>query len=107
MSSRKVKLLPQGKPKWIRCYDNGGKSFDRYTVVFTGRYRKSPYDDFIHLGLSKDPFHPQGFGQHGFSDEQIDRPKYAHLGSPIEFEDLPTKCQTAVINTYVDVWNLE
>ncbi len=35
---RKASLVPNGIPRYVRCYDNGGESFDRYTVVFTGLY---------------------------------------------------------------------
>ena len=38
-------LLPEGKPRYIRCYDNNGKSFDQYTVVFTGRYTNKTNND--------------------------------------------------------------
>jgi hypothetical protein len=37
-ANRLLSLMPNGVPKYVRVYDNGGKSFDRYTVVFTGRY---------------------------------------------------------------------
>lgn len=91
------------KPRYIRCYDNGGKSFDRFTIVFTGRYAKK-MGGFIYLGLSEHPYHPQGFGQHGFSDYLIDRPTYGHLGKRIVFEKLPIDCQKAIVETYSDIW---
>lgn len=73
----------------IRIYDNEGETFDRYTVVYldeqdgTGKY--------TYVGMSRDPFHPQGFGQHGTC---IDGP---HLGKRIEFHDLPQPCQRLVM----------
>ena len=45
--------MPGNIPRYIRCYDNQGKSFDRYTVVYTGRYRKCPRDQFRYIGMSK------------------------------------------------------
>ena len=52
---RFAKLLPNGVPKYVRCYDDGGKSIDRYTVVFT---KKRPGGVTLYLGMSSEPFHP-------------------------------------------------
>lgn len=103
---RKKHLLPNGKPRWIRCYDNGGASIDRYTVVFTGRYKQNTGGVFWFLGMSSNPFSPQGFGQHGESEDQIDTPSYGHLGKKIKFEDLPEDCQKLVLKTYVYLWDI-
>ena len=97
-------LLPDGIPRYVRCYDNQGETFDRYTVCFTGNYRRDPYDDFLSIGMSSDPFHPQGFYQHDGNQQHIDHPAYAHLGKKIQFEDLPKDCQTAVIDDYLCIW---
>lgn len=110
---RASRILPNGKPRYIRCYDNGGETIDRYTCVFTGNYnnigkgRKSDrrYDEFIYLGMSGAPFHPQGFGQHGSSVTQIDRPKYSHLGKKVQYDDLPSDVQLCIMQTYLDIWN--
>jgi len=102
---RKARLLPEGKPRYIRCYDNGGTTIDRYTVVFTGRYRGHG-GEFMYLGMSSNPTHPQGFGQHGFSQDQIDRPTYGHLGKKISFDDLPADCQELVLSDYLVIWGL-
>lgn len=89
-------LIPNGIPRWIRCYDNKGETFDRYTVVFT-----RTNDRICHyVGMSEKPFDPQGFGQHGESDEAIDRPRYSHLGKKIKWEDLPLDCQEVVFRDY-------
>ena len=108
-------LLPDGKPKWVRCYDNGGRSFDRYTVVYTGTYTRRTGGLHGYVGMSSNPFHPQGFGQHGESDNSIDAPlgwapaigRKCHLGTRIPFEDLPEDCQKLVTNDYLDLWGLE
>jgi hypothetical protein len=53
----------------ILVYDNGGESFDRYTIV-------TP-DNSVY-GASDNPFHPQGFGQFvGDVPELVD--KHSHL----------------------------
>lgn len=99
-------LMPNNTPKYVRCYDNGGKSFDRYTVVFTGHYKKYRRS-FLYLAMSANPYSPMGFGLHGESENMpIDRPTYSHLGKKIKFSDLPIDCQKAVIEDYIDIWNL-
>lgn len=105
MSKRTERLLPEGKPRYVRCYDNGGESIDRYTVVYTGRYRGDGW--FMYVGMNAAPFHPQGFGQHGESQHQIDRPKYGHLGKKIAFDVLPDDCKRLVLSDYREIWNLK
>lgn len=108
-------LLPDGVPRWVRVYDNGGSTADRYTAVFTGRYRKSSREDFCYLGMSENPFHPQGVGMHGSSSRPVDTDekgwapavgKKNHLGVRIRFEDLPEKCRKCVLQTYKSIWSL-
>lgn len=101
---RRNQLMPNGIPRYIRCYDNGGITADRYTIVYTGRYRKSRNDDFIYFGSSTDPYHPQGIGQHGFCKSLIDRPAYKHLGKPVTFESLPNQVKKAVLSDYEGIW---
>jgi hypothetical protein len=104
---RKNRLQPGGIPRYVRCYDNGGKSFDQYTVVYTGKYPgKKPFE-CNYVAMSTNPFHPQGFGQHGWSgDGMIDRPKYSHLGKRIPFFSLPENCQELVRMDYEALWIL-
>lgn len=104
-AQRKESLLPKGMPRYVRFYDNGGESADRYTAVFTGRYTHKTANEFWHLGMSSNPFHPQGIGQHGSSKTQIDIPTYSHLGKKIKFEDLPKECQECVMQTYLYLWD--
>lgn len=78
--------------KGVRIYDNGGKTCDRFTAVFTEKSN----DEFVYLGMSQNPCHPQGFGQHGFSRTLIDRPTSKRLGKRIKFESLPIDCQRLV-----------
>jgi len=102
--TREERFMPNEVPKYIRVYDNGGKSFDRYTVVFTGRYKYRNGCDY--LGMSEHPFHPQGFGQHEWSQDIIDRPTYGHLGKKIKFQALPPDCQKVVVDDYKAIWDL-
>lgn len=68
-------------------YDNGGATFDRYTVYFNVRDREF----WTCLAMSAEPFHPQGFGQHSVGS--LGR----HNGKRITFEQLPTDCQKAIV----------
>jgi len=70
----------------IGVYDNGGKTADRYTVVYNQK------SGGMHecLGMSENPSHPQGFGQH--STCQLG----SHLGKKIKLTDLPEACQKVV-----------
>jgi hypothetical protein len=94
------------RPRYVRIYDNGGATADRYTVVYTRKSDK--YDGvrwYQHVGMSAQPYHPQGVCQHGFSsDSQIDYPRYSHLGRKITWDDLPTDCQSVVAADYRDRW---
>jgi len=72
----------------VRCYDNGGKTCDRYTAVYMGM----PLDrQFVCCrGMSQYPSHPQGFGQHSCC--VLGR----HLGKRIAIKDLPIDCQKLI-----------
>lgn len=105
---RKEALMPAGVPRYIRIYDNGNTkeaTFDRYTVVFTGRYLKNGVG-YTYLGMSAMPTNPLGFCQHGFSDTLIDKPTYKHLGRKIKFLDLPVECQQIVVSDYMLLWEV-
>lgn len=74
----------------IRCYDNGGESIDRYTVVYLDHPEAYP-GTFAAVGMNASPFHPQGFGQHTTAIPG------KHLGRRIAFSNLPTDCQRLVM----------
>ena len=105
-TERYKRLLPEGTPRYIRCYDNAGESADRYTVVYSGRYAGKSKGWFDYIGMSSNPFHPQGIGIHGQSEFQpIDKPSYKHLGKKIKFSDLPEDCKKAVMQDYLYYWS--
>jgi hypothetical protein len=99
------KLLPSGQPKYIRVYDNDGLKQTRYTVVFTGNYRKRSDGEFWSIHMSKNP-QEYGFVHEYENGVMIDRPTSAHIGHPIKFTDMPRKCQDMTIRYYVDLWDL-
>ena len=92
--------------KQVAIFDNGGRSFDRYTVIYL--YEPVYTDRFFYVAMSKNPYHPQGFGQHGemvlYANEltQLRKGKgrrlFSHLGERILFSDLPEDCQKLVIH---------
>ena len=87
----------------VSVYDNGGKTIDRYTVVYEpymleeegGFGGEQPV--FTYVAMSGAPFHPQGFCQHG---ETVGFRPTTCWGSPmgrvIAFDKLPADCQRAV-----------
>jgi hypothetical protein len=75
--------------KDIKIYDNGGATFDRFTVVFMNTLNpiNKLYDA---LAMNETPFHPMGF-------YQWDMAKCGrHLGKLIKFEQLPLDCQKVI-----------
>lgn len=105
---RLARLLPSPlTPRYVRCYDNGGKTTDRYTIVFTGRYRHKTGGEQWYVHSSGEPTHPQGVYMHGGDARgSIDWPTYGHLGKKVRFADLPERVRECVLADYVDLWDL-
>jgi hypothetical protein len=103
--NRITSFLPDGKPRKIRCYDNGGETADRYTCVFTGSYKKHTDGEHWYLGMSGNPFHPLGVADHGGSRTQIDYPSYKHLGKKIKYDQLSIHAQLCIMQTYLYLWS--
>ncbi|MDO8418329.1 MAG: hypothetical protein Q7S87_19340 [Agitococcus sp.] len=66
---RATKRWTEGAPEYILdCFDNKGKTNDRYTILFGGTLLEPSLlaNRSVHfLGLSAVPSHPQGFSQWG------------------------------------------
>jgi len=82
----------------LKIYDNGGKSWDRYTVVYVHRDNRTPYtysktvfSGYDGVCMSENPTHPQGCGSY---QEGIE--PGLHLGKRILFKDLPKRCRDLV-----------
>ena len=109
MKAKVERLYNDLSPRYIRCYDNNGETYDRYTVIFTKKRiggGKHKHGQFVYVGISENPYHPLGFYQHGFSDCSIDHPSYSHLGKKIQFLKLPDDCQKAIIQEYNELWKI-
>lgn len=65
-------------------WDNGEKSFDRYTIILK---------DGEGFGFSHNPTHPQGFSQYLGKVEEG-----GHLGNKIELNDLPDEVRKHLID---------
>ena len=115
--TRLTRLLPNNYPRYVRVYDNEGKTADRYTVVFTGRYPKGRPPEFLRLTMSENPFSPKGvciLDSHEYNidvDEKEHRwsPSYGksnHLGKRIHWHELPETCQQAALHAYREIWEL-
>jgi hypothetical protein len=96
MPKVKNTIMVDGKRKVCRIFDNGGASFDRYTIAFKG-YKLPHWRGLIYpyLACNAYPFDPQGFGQHGEGYSYITG---RDIGKRIAFETLPIDVQTFILN---------
>lgn len=71
--------------KIIACYDNGGKTFDRYTIVFDAPVGNGEYES---LGVG---WYVDNYSQFGYCT--IGK----HLGNIISFKKLPEHVQEHIL----------
>lgn len=90
-------------PGNVKCWDNEGETFDRYTACFW---------DNSYIGMSEHPFHPQGFGQHGEGKsiynpelQNDERGTFSHLGRLTGLDYLPTDCIKLVMQDLIAYTN--
>jgi hypothetical protein len=105
-SKRLEALMPGGIPRWIRCFDNGGETWDRYSVEFTrpNDFGMSGY--VVGRGMSANPFHPGGFGQwFEMRAYEIGR-KRSHWGKRVKFQDLPEAVKRCITQDYRELRSL-
>ena len=84
------------KSKNIKVYDNGGKTMDRYTVVYLNDKQGIVSNNggsmlFGCVGMNETPLAPNGFCQHSTCLDG------KHLGKKIAFKNLPVDCQEIVL----------
>lgn len=82
-------------PEYIlSVHDNGGKTYDRFTVFFGGSlYEEKMGRNVLYLGLSENPSHPQGFSQWGEAPAN----SRDASGKKIRWLDLPENIRKHVI----------
>ena len=56
--------MAKNKSAVIECWDNGGKTADRFTIAISGIQEYGDREYTIILAASANPFHPQGVGMH-------------------------------------------
>lgn len=74
----------------LRIFDNGGKTFDRYTIMpprYATEYREAAPHTFEAIGASTKPFAPGGCGMY------VSAVAGSHLGKRIHWDDLPLDVQ--------------
>lgn len=83
----------------LRIYDNGGRSFDRYTII-PPRWAR----DYRERGMlwdciaaSQNPFNPQGFGQ------STTAMPGSHLGRRTHWDQLPADVQKFARQSYPEL----
>jgi len=72
----------------LACYDNGGETCDRYTVLIGGSLHDEDLNKTYsvqYLGMSDAPTHPQGFSQWG----EMPRGNGRACGKKVRWLDLP------------------
>lgn len=87
-------IVLEGKRKVCRIFDNGGETLDQYTIAFKGYRHPRHGMIYPYIASSDNPFHPQGFGQHGESREFLTG---KHLGKRVAFEDVPERVQRFIL----------
>ncbi len=80
----------------LRIFDNGGRTFDRYTILPPRwardcRERNGLWEA---IGASEHPYHPQGFGMH------VSASPGPHLGKRITWPELPPDVQRFARSTW-------
>lgn len=75
----------------LRCYDNGGRTCDRYTIIpprWAHAYRERDPRCFESIAASASPFNPQGVGMHCAAMPG------RHLGKRVKWSELPEDVRT-------------
>lgn len=82
----------------VLCFDNGGQTIDRYTVLYLTTLDRGVIGG---RGMSANPSHPMGCGEWFEIPFYSEYGNYSHLGESVPFGRLPGDCQKLV------KWDLE
>lgn len=80
----------------LAIFDNGGRTWDRYTILYVPAEGQDWITYFV---ASAHPFDPQGFGQHGelrLHEARAYRYRETGAGHSTRWTDLPADVQRAV-----------
>jgi hypothetical protein len=100
------KFLDGDCPKGVLAiYDNGGKTFDRYTVFYKPTEPlKDIYAPIGYRGMSEHPSDPQGFGQYGeMAAWEAREYRSSIYRDSCKWTDLPEDVQRCVRNDCSDL----
>ncbi len=89
-------------PRFLRIYDNGGKSVDRYTAI-DSRPCKAPNGShyYLYVAFNGCPTHPTyGFWQHGELSTLPPLRKAFDIDKRVSFARLPDICQTLLLQEF-------
>lgn len=78
----------------FRCYDNGGKTLDRYTVVYM--FEPESNGTYGARSMCAHPTSPQVIGCYTSASPG------RHLGRRIKFNELPIECRKLVLSDLQD-----
>lgn len=85
----------------LDCFDNRGKTCDRYTVLFTGHLLLHDGSEIYvqGLGMSDNPTHPQGFSQwFEIPAYQAAQYRYSNGHDRVRWLDLPEHIRQHVVD---------
>lgn len=71
----------------IKVYDNGGKTFDRYTVILS---------DGSIIGMSDNPLSPQGFNQYCGDVKDYELENNDAIGQKVSIKSLSDDLKQAI-----------
>lgn len=80
----------------LRCYDNGGRTADRYTILpprWAKEYRERN-GLWSCIGSDDTPFHPQGIGMH------VTAQAGPHLVRQVSWDTLPADVQRFALQSF-------
>ena len=85
----------EGAPRaLLACYDNGGRTFDRYTALYGAPLWVPSMGRMVPARfMSAHPSHPQGVGMFG----EIEAWNRDVLGRKVRFKDLPPDVQACIV----------
>jgi hypothetical protein len=94
-------LEAEYRPKYMKVYDNGGATLDRYTIIFTRK--KVNAREYLALKLSDEP-DDQFHNKHTILLDKASSSYVSLPGKEIQFDDLPVICQEIAQEYYADLW---